>query len=249
MTVPPVPLYQPLNTLKPVADNIWIVDGGIVCMDAPFTKIPFSTRMTVVRLSDGGLWCHSPIAPDEQLLRQIDALGKVHHLVSPNCLHYAHILAWKKRYPQATAWAAPNVRKRAAKQKVAVCFDKDLADTAPKDWAADIAQHIFSGSRIIKETVFFHHASKTLILTDLIENFETEYIGRFWRFIIRLAGIAHPDGKTPRDMQATFTDRAAARASLAAIKAWQPEKIILAHGRCYLEHGAAELERAFRWLD
>ena len=25
-----VPLYQPLNTLKPVADDIWIADGGIV---------------------------------------------------------------------------------------------------------------------------------------------------------------------------------------------------------------------------
>ena len=25
----PVPLYQPLNTLKPVAENIWIADGGL----------------------------------------------------------------------------------------------------------------------------------------------------------------------------------------------------------------------------
>ena len=66
---------------------------------------------------------------------------------------------------------------------------------------------------------------------------------------MKLAGNTDPDGKAPIDMRATFTDRAAARASLAAIKAWQPEKIILAHGRCYWENGAAELERAFRWLD
>ncbi len=25
----PVPLYQPINTLKPVAENIWIADGGL----------------------------------------------------------------------------------------------------------------------------------------------------------------------------------------------------------------------------
>ena len=25
----PVPLYQPLNTLKPVAENIWIADGDL----------------------------------------------------------------------------------------------------------------------------------------------------------------------------------------------------------------------------
>ena len=52
MTNTSVPLYLPLNTLKPVADNIWIADGGIICMDALFAKIPFSTRMTIVRLSE-----------------------------------------------------------------------------------------------------------------------------------------------------------------------------------------------------
>jgi len=79
MTNTSVPLYQPLNTLKPVADNIWIADGGIIHMDMVVAKVPFSTRMTIVRLSDGSLWCHSPIAPDEQLFRQIDALGEGRH--------------------------------------------------------------------------------------------------------------------------------------------------------------------------
>ena len=30
--------------------------------------------------------------------------------------------------------------------------------------------------------------------------------------------------------------------------AWQPEKIILAHGSCFLENGRAELKRALRWI-
>ena len=47
--------------------------------------------MTVVRLADGGLWCHSPIAPAPELFAQIDALDEVRHLVSPNKIHYAHI--------------------------------------------------------------------------------------------------------------------------------------------------------------
>jgi hypothetical protein len=28
---------------------------------------------------------------------------------------------------------------------------------------------------------------------------------------------------------------------------WQPERVILAHGRWYPENGVAELKRAFRW--
>ena len=90
------------------------------------------------------------------------------------------------------------------------------------------------------EPVFFHHASRTLILTDLIENFEpAKFSSRFWAQIMKWVGIAEPDGKTPPDWRATFRNRAAARESLAQMLAWQPEKIILAHGRCYETNGTA----------
>ena len=248
--MPSIHLYHPLNTLKPFGQNIWITDGGEICMAFPLgVKIPFSTRMTVVRLADGGLWCHSPIDPAPELFAQIDALGEVRHLVSPNKIHYAHIPAWQARYPQALVWASAGVRERAAAQGIAVAFDDDLGDTAPSAWANDLAQMPFSGSRVMTETVFFHRPSRTLILTDLIENFETAHFpSRFWAGVMKLAGIADPDGKTPADWRATFKDKAAARAGLAQMRAWQPEKIILAHGRCYGRDAVAELERAFRWL-
>ena len=247
----PLYLYQPLNTLKPWGDNIWIADGGIIRMKFPLgLTIPFSTRMTVVRLADGGLWCHSPIAPDPALLAAIDALGPVRHLVSPNRIHYAHIPAWQRHYPQAKAWASAGVRERAASQRISISFAADLGAEAPPDWAEDIAQLPFRGSSVMTETVFYHRASRTLILTDLIENFETaKFPSRFWAGVMKLSGIADPDGKTPPDWRATFKDKTAARAALAHILAWQPERIILAHGRCYDKDGVAELHRAFRWLD
>ncbi len=246
----PVPLYHPLNTLKAINDNIWIVDGGIIDMDVKIAKLPFSTRMTIVRLENGDLWCHSPIAPDKGLLAQINALGTVRHLVSPNMIHYAYIADWKKRYPQATVWASPKVTERAKAQHISVIFDKDLTDTAPNEWVGQIEQLIFRGSWVLSEVVFFHRASRTLILADLIENFETEKISScLLRTLIKLAGIAHPDGKTPFDFRATFWgNKAQARQSYKKMLAWQPEKIILAHGRCYTENAMAELQRAFRWL-
>jgi hypothetical protein len=30
---------------------------------------------------------------------------------------------------------------------------------------------------------------------------------------------------------------------------WQPQRITIAHGRCYFENAEDELYRAFRWLD
>ena len=61
--------------------------------------------------------------------------------------------------------------------------------------------------------------------------------------------ITGPDGKAPADWRATFKDKTAARACLKQMLDWQPEKIILAHGRCYETGGTDELRRAFRWLD
>ncbi|MDO4640252.1 MAG: DUF4336 domain-containing protein [Neisseria sp.] len=244
-------LYHPLNTLKPIAENIWIADGELIHMSFPLgIKVPFSTRMTVVRLHDGNLWCHSPIAPNENLLKEIDKLGEVRYLVSPNKIHYAHIPEWKKLYPQATAWASMGVRERAQSQHIAITFDADLGDEAPPQWHHDIAQLPFKGSQVMQETVFFHYGSRTLILADLIENFETDKFGsHFWKSSMKLAGISDPDGKAPIDWRTTFKDKAAARASLAKILAWQPEKIILAHGRCYETNAIEELQRSFRWLD
>lgn len=246
-----VPLYKPLNTLKKVDDAIWIVDGGLIKMKVLAFGIPFSTRMTVVRLADGTLWIHSPVEPDDKLFEAINALGEVKHLVSPSKIHYAFISEWKKRYPKATAWSSPGVEDRAASQNIPVDFDAALSDEAPSDWAEDIAQLIFKGSRVLEEVVFFHKKSRTLILTDLIENFEPEQTSSpIMRTVQKAAGIAHPDGQTPKDMRLTFAGRKdEARRCYQRMLDWQPEKIILAHGKWYDKNGTAELKRAFRWLD
>lgn len=241
--------YEPINTLKPVAPNIWIVDGGVIRMATPIGGMPVTTRMTVVRLHDGTLWCHSPIAPDAEMFAAIDALGAVRHLVSPNMLHYAYIAAWKQRYPEATAWASPGVRKRAASQGIEVAFDADLADLPPAAWANDIDQLRFRGSRVLEEFVFFHKPGATLIVADLIENFEREKLNRGMRWLARIGGVLDPDGKVPLDFRLTWIGRKSlARECAAKLLAWHPQRVILAHGRCYFDHAEAELRRAFRWV-
>ena len=243
-------LYEPLNTLKSIASALWIVDGPIVRMSAPFgMSAPFSTRMTMVQLADGGLWCNSPIAPDNALFAALDSLGPVCHLVSPNKLHYTHINAWKKRYPRALAWASPGVLESAAEQHIEVNFEADLDDGPPPAWSGQIDQLRFRGSRFMEETVFFHRRTATLILTDLIENFEADKLNGIQRWLARLGGVLAPNGQAPLDMRMTFIGRKTdARPCLARMLAWQPQRIILAHGRCYLENGGAELRRAFNWL-
>ncbi|MGH9567871.1 MAG: DUF4336 domain-containing protein, partial [Candidatus Angelobacter sp.] len=166
-----------------------------------------------------------------------------------NKLHYTHINAWKKRYPRALAWASSGVREFAAEQRIKVNFDADLDDGPPPAWSGQIDQLRFRGSRFMEETVFFHRRTDTLILTDLIENFEAGKLNGTQRWLARLGGVLAPNGQAPLDMRMTFIGRrTVARPYLARMLAWQPQRIILAHGRCYLENGGAELRRAFSWL-
>ncbi len=238
--------YEPINRLKPVASDLWIVDGPEVSMRYFGLRLPFTTRMTVVRLPDGRLWVHSPTEPTETLRREIAALGPVGFLVAPNRLHTSWLAAWRRDWPDAsTAGVAAEPAWDGSRLDVAV----DLGAPPPFPWGEAIAQLLVPGG-MFSEAVFFHLASRTLILTDLIENFELDRVTCRWlRLLLRITGPLDPRGTAPPDMRLSFRrHRPALRAALAQMRRWQPERIIIAHGRWYPANGMGELERAFRWV-
>ena len=239
-------LYEPINTLKPVGDDIWLVDGPEIGFRVLGLTIPFPTRMTIVRLPGGRLWIHSPTPLEPALKAEIDALGTVAFLIAPNRIHHWWVADWKRAYPDAAVHAAPRVAEQAGERLSEI--DAELGPEAPADWAEEIDQVLVPGD-FLSEAVFFHRPSRTVILTDLIENFETDRITCFWlRWLVRLAGITHPNGTVPPDLRQTFRrNRARVKEAVEKILAWQAEKVLMAHGRWYSENGAAELARAFRW--
>jgi hypothetical protein len=242
-------LYEPINQYKPVAQNIGIVDGPFehLTMAGVRLPLPFTTRMTVVRLGNGDLFLHSPIAFDAALAERLQAMGTVCHLVSPNQFHYAHIGEWSRAFPDAVAWASPHARERARSRGIDVRFDRDVGAEPPEEWRDDIDQTDVPGG-IFGEIVFFHKDSKTLILTDTVINLELDKIRHPWRFAAKLTGMYHPRGgiffgmRLPLILQKRKT-----RAAVQKILSWQPERIILSHGRWFDSNGSAILERLFGW--
>jgi hypothetical protein len=100
------------------------------------------------------------------------------------------------------------------------------------------------------EAEFFHLPSRTLIITDLIENFENErFHSVFYKWLSHFGGVIDPDGKAPFDLRMSFkASRRQLRAAVEQMIAWNPERIIMAHGRWYPDNAVAELRRAFRWV-
>ncbi len=238
--------YAPLNVPKPVAEDVWIVDGPEIRFSKFGLSAPFPTRMTVARLPGGDLWLHSPTEPNEALFESVGRIGPPRFLIAPNTLHYWWVPEWKDQFPGAEVHAAPGLDK-SAKRKLPI--DHLLSDTPPSAWSGAIEQTVVPGD-LLTEVVFFHRTSRTLVLTDLIENFEPERV-RHWflRQVARLGGTTDPDGRAPIDMRLSFwRHRAAVRRAVEQMLAWNPERLILAHGRWYERNGAAELRRAFRWV-
>jgi len=230
-----------MSAPQPFGEDIWLLDGDRIRM----YRIPFGTRMTAVRLGDGRVWLHSPVAATPERVAAIEALGPVAHVVAPNKWHNLFVGPWLERFPEARAWAGPLLAERCPD----IPWTDELGDTPPSDWADEIDQLIFGGSKVLPEAVFFHRASASLIVTDIVQNHEPERESWFWRVGKRLNGILAPDGGCPRDWRLTVRDREAARAARDRMLAWPFDRVVLSHGRCLTDDAHAHVERAFAWLD
>lgn len=221
------------------AENIWIADGQRIKM----LGIPFDIRMTIIKLSDSKLWVHSPVQPSESLYREVMSLGEVSHIVAPNKLHHLYVKPWSERFLTAKVWAGPEL----AKRNLDIYFDEMLDDFSPPDWSDDIDQIIFKGSAFLPEAIFYHKQSKTLLLTDLIQNHDPSKNSWAWAKLKKLNGVLAPDGGVPIDLRLTFLDRKALRESLDKMLSWDFQNLIMAHGICIEKDARSFVHRALQW--
>ena len=235
--------YEPIGVPKPFGTDLWIVDGPTIGYRLGGVTIPCPTRMTLARLPDGSLWAHSPIAPTDGVRREIEALGPVGHVVVPNGLHTTHAGAWARAYPSAAVHAPAGLSRRT---RDALPAHASLDDEPPPAWGGAFAMVRVRGDGFV-EVVFHHCASRTLIVTDLLQRFEADRMdGRLARTLLRLGGATGPVATPSIEVRAMLLrHRRSFREALARMKAWRPERIVLAHGRCIAADGASELERAF----
>ncbi|HEV7346525.1 MAG TPA: DUF4336 domain-containing protein [Devosia sp.] len=238
--------YPPVNTLKPVCDSVWIVDGPAIDFGPPLAQMKFPTRMTIVRVGAGDLLIHSPTPLTEELRAEVEAIGTPKWIIGPNKIHYWWIPEWRDAFPSAIVYLARGIPERSGGR---INFEHVLLDKAGRyPWDEDIATLPLAGD-FMTEVEFFHRPSRTLVLTDLIENFEPHKLGFVGRVLTKLGGVSDPDGQMPRDMRLTFrSQRQQLRQAVEQMISWAPERIILAHGRWYPANGVKELRRAFRWL-
>jgi len=238
--------YLPQGEPRLVADGLWIVDGPEIAYRLGPVTLPCPTRMTVVGLAEGSVLLHSPTSFTPILADRLNALGSIDWLVAPNAFHYTHLAAWADAYPTASVLIAPDLDQKLG---VAVAARQLIGDQLPTTLAADL-DHLLVPAGPFSEAVFFHRRSRSLIVTDLVQNFEAKRITNpLTRLILRAGGATGPGGQASIEVRmAARPYRKQLRAAVETMISWAPERIILAHGRCYEGNAVAELNRAFAWV-
>jgi hypothetical protein len=176
----PVGTYKQKKTLKQeiVPGKIWTFDQvfGILNVQVPI-------RMTVVKLSDGGLFVYNPVAATRECVDMLKELVKEHgpikHIVvgSVALEHKVYAGVLSQKFPKAQVWLTPGQ----------YSFPVNLPDSflgypssrtntipspenAPEDWKDfDFLTFLaISKDGAFGETVFRHKDTKTLIVTDTV---------------------------------------------------------------------------------
>ena len=226
-----------MDALRQLGPEIWIAERP-----QRFYGLEVGTRMTVIRLGGARLLLHSPVALDPELRRELDSLGRVCFVVAPNRVHHLYAGQVAEAYPEARLWVAPGLeRKRPDLRFVAV-----LGDEAPAEWRGELEQVFFRGRPYENEVVFFHRASRTLILCDLAFNFGPSAAAptRLLMRLLRSYGRFGPSKLDPL----LIRDRRAARESLERILDWDFDRVVVAHGDVLESGGREALRQGYSWL-
>lgn len=209
-----------MSELVNITENVWAVEAPIQMPGG----VRMKTRMTVVRLGDGRIWVHSPIAMQDELASKLSALGPVSFLVAPNRYHHLRMGEASKRFSQARVFGAPGLREKIRGLRV----DEDLSNAAPSSWANELEQVVIDGAPEMSEVVFLHKPSGTLVISDLLFNI-LEPEGFSTKMILTLMGTRGRLAKS-RFWWRLTKDRAAFDASVKKMLGWDFDRLIMAHG-------------------
>jgi hypothetical protein len=229
--------------LKKVDTNIWVAEQNL-----KYWGLEVGTRMTVIRLNNGENVVISPIKVDEETINQINEAGKVTIIIAPNLYHHLSISDFKSIYSDAKIFAAPGLEFKRQDIK----FNKIL-DRGKIGSEDEIEYFLFEGFKILdlkgfsplNEIVFFHRASRTLILTDTAFHFN-ESFPLTTQLTMRLIGGYKKLEPSILEKLAT-REKAKVKNSIQKVLEWDFERVIVAHGSILENEAKDKLKKGYEW--
>jgi hypothetical protein len=219
-----------------VPDSIWVTERPIW-----FSGVRLRSRTTVVRLSGGALWVHSPCPPTDEICAALDALGEVRWIVVPNRFHHLQAPATAARYPKALVVGPKSAQARNPHVTLALGADEPAYIRA----TPELTSIQLRGVPFLDETVFFHPASGSLIAADLVMSAGARDHWS-WRIAARICGC-YEKIRTPPDVRMHARSSTALAESIAQMRALPLERILVAHADPITDRPVQQLAEAWRF--
>lgn len=202
----------------------------------------FPARMSALPLGEGKLALVSPVPIDDARAAAIAELGSVELLIAPNLLHHLYLEAAIRRYPAARVLGPSRLRDKRPRLRIHAALDH----VVPPELAAAVDVVPIAGAPGLDELAFFHRATRTLVVTDLVFNVQRPR-GLLAHSLLFLGGT-HGRLASSRALRVLVKDRTAARASVERLLALPFETLVMAHGDIVERDARARLEQALGWL-
>ena len=194
-------------------------------------------RMTVVRLGNGDLAVHSPIAFSSAIARDVEALGPVRWIIAPNAMHDLYLHEWMEGFGEAVLLHSPALKLKG--------FDPKRLQGLSREAIGELQPIPIDGMPKLQEFVFHHRPSSRLIVADLVFNLAPGRGPQKW--LQKLNGIYERLGPS-RFFKAYISDDSAFRASILEILALNFDRLVVGHGTNVSAGAREHLSRAFSWL-
>lgn len=228
--------FHPTHLLRPLGANLWVAET-----DFTLLKVQFGNRMSVVKYGNE-LIVHSAVRYSQALHEALDKIGKIAYLVAPNLMHHLHIAGWREVCSGVKVIAPRELT------KINPAPDGWLAPDQLSHWQACWGNELqivpIDGMPRLQEYAFYHEASRTLILTDLVFNIHPP-LNSWSTLFFKLYGAYDHFGPT-RLIKMVIADKKAFRHSLEKILALDFDRVIVSHGEVLETNGKALLSEAFK---
>jgi len=215
---------------RQVAENLWVGQYPLSLLGGHQGRV-----VTVIRLSSTGqLIIHSTGPFTNADVDEITKLGKPGWMVDSMLRHDTFAKEARKMFPNIP-YLAPEGFATAAG------VDSRPLFPPPAAWAPEVQILLIDGMPKVKEYVFLHVPSRTLVVADLVFNFgHASLWTTFFRKVV-MGVKSHPDSARLYPMQ--IKDRAAYDKSVRRLLTWDFDRIVVGHCEVVETNGKERLKQ------
>jgi hypothetical protein len=200
--------------------------------------IDFGRNTTLLRLRDGRVIVHSSGPFRDEDVADMRRFGEPAWLLDATLAHDTFAKEARHALPNVPYFAPEGFAKASG-------VATRLLTAPPPEWLDQVDVLPLDGLRLTHEHAFFHRASRTLVLADLLFHFSSHIQG--WpRFFVRhLMGLPQLVGISAF-FRMLIRDKAALASSMRAVLEWNFGRIVVAHGAPVVDDAKSVLIEALR---